>query len=550
MKSALALPAVILILGLAVIPVDAGAAENEPDQGVLRKRVERLSESEDPSIEGARIAALSFIESFYQQRAFDLAWRDGANRDVLLAAIAASPNDGLNPKDFHVEAIERLWDQLSAAPNDQALRADLDIVLTEALVRLGYQLFYGKLDPEGLDADWNFVKPLLAREPVHAVASALESGALLPFLSSLRLEHPYYLTLKAALRNYREIESTGGWPVVPEGPSLKPGVTNSRVGGLRRRLAASGHYDGTGTTDTDLYDPTLEAAVREFQDRHGLSVDGVIGPTTLAELNVPVEDRIDQIRANMERARWVLRNLGEDFIVVNIAGFYARVVRGGDVAWQTRAIVGKLYRKTPVFTADMSYLVLNPTWTVPPTILKKDILPKVKADPNYLTERNFQLVNRDGEVVDPRAVDWSKLTANGFPYQIVQGPGPSNALGLVKFMFPNKHFVYLHDTPSREYFKSSQRAFSSGCIRVDKPFELVQLLLGDQPDWNQHKVAAAIQAGETKTIHLKQTMPVLLLYWTVDPDPGGDVRFYRDIYERDREIIERLDSEFRIQPKS
>ena len=147
-------------------------------------------------------------------------------------------------------------------------------------------------------------------------------------------------------------------------------------------------------------------------------------------------------------------------------------------------------------------------------------------------------------------MDWSKLTANGFPYQIVQGPGPSNALGLVKFMFPNKHFVYLHDTPSREYFKSSQRAFSSGCIRVDKPFELVQLLLGDQPDWNQHKVAAAIQAGETKTIHLKQTMPVLLLYWTVDPDPGGDVRFYRDIYERDREIIERLDSEFRIQPKS
>jgi murein L,D-transpeptidase YcbB/YkuD len=550
MKSALALPAVILILGLATIPVDAGAAESELDQGVLRKRIERLSAREDPSIDGARIAALSFIESFYQQRSFDLAWRDGANRAALLAAIAASPNDGLNPKDFHVEVIERLWDQLSAAPDDQALRADLDIVLTEALVRLGYQLFYGKLDPERLDADWNFAKPLLARDPVHAVASALQPGALAPFLSSLRLEHPYYLTLKAALRNYREIESTGGWPVVLEGPSLKPGVTGGRVGGLRRRLAASGHYDGTGTTNPDLYDQTLEAAVREFQDRHGLTIDGVVGPATLAELNVPVEARIDQIRANMERARWVLRSLGEDFIIVNIAGFYARVVRGGDVAWQTRAIVGKPYRKTPVFTAEMSYLVFNPTWTVPPTILREDILPKAEADPNYLTERNFQLVNSDGEVIDPLAVDWSKVTSNGFPYQIVQGPGPNNALGLVKFMFPNKHFVYLHDTPSRAYFKSSQRTFSSGCIRVDRPFELVQLLLADQPGWNQQSVAATIQAGETKTVHFKQPWPVLLLYWTVDPDPGGDVRFYRDIYERDTEIIDALDSEFRFEPKS
>jgi murein L,D-transpeptidase YcbB/YkuD len=550
MRGAFVLPAVILILGLAAIPVVASAAESLSAQDALRTRVERLSGSKDPSIRGARIAALSFVQSFYRARQFDLAWRDDANRDALLAAISAGPNDGLDPRDFHAGAIGRLRDELSADPNDQALRADQDIVLTEALVRLGYQLFYGKLDPERLDADWNFARPLSARNTVHAVASALKPGALAPFLSSLRLDHPYYLTLKAALRNYREIESTGGWRAVPEGPFLKPGVTDSRVGALRRRLAASGHYDGTGTTDPDLYDPSLEAAVREFQDRHGLSVDGVIGPATLAELNVPVEARIDQIRANMERARWVLRSLGEDFIVVNIAGLYARLVRGGDVAWQARAIVGKLHRRTPVFTAQMSSLVFNPTWTVPPTILRKDILPKAKADPNYLTERNFRLVNRDGRVVDPLRVDWSKVTAKGFPYQIVQRPGPGNALGLVKFIFPNKHFVYLHDTPSREYFKSSRRTISSGCIRVENPFQLVQLLLADQPDWNQDRVAATIQAGETKIVYLKQPMSVLLLYWTVDPDPGGDVRFYRDVYARDAMILKALDSEFRPQPKN
>lgn len=546
MKAASLLSAVVLVLGLALCPDLVRAAEGQSAQEVLRDRVERLSASDDPSVGGAHIAARSFLEAFYQQRQFELAWTDEANKRALLAAIAASPGDGLNPRDFHVDAIARLSAQRTAAPDDQALRADLDIVLSDALVRLGYQLFHGKLDPEGLDADWNFDKPLLAGDPVRAAAAALEPGALAPFLSSLRLDHPYYLTLKSALRSYREIATAGGWPPVADGASLKPGMTDSRIGVLRRRLAASGHYDGTGTTDPDLYDSTLEAAVLAFQDRHGLSADGVVGPATLEELNVPVQARIEQIRANLERARWVLRSLGDDFIVVNIAGFYVRVIRDGAALWETRAIVGRPYRKTPVFTAEMSYLVLNPTWTVPPTILREDILPKAKADPSYLTAGNFQLVDGDGGAVDPLALDWSELGPKGFPYQVVQGPGPDNALGLVKFMFPNKHFVYLHDTPGRESFKSSQRSFSSGCIRVENPFELVDLLLADQPDWSRPAVAATIEAGTTKTVRLEQPVPVLLLYWTVDPDASGGVRFYRDIYERDPAIVRALDSEFRF----
>ena len=192
----------------------------------------------------------------------------------------------------------------------------------------------------------------------------------------------------------------------------------------------------------------------------------------------------------------------------------------------------------------MTYLVINPTWTVPPTILRKDVLPKVKEDPNYLTERNFQLVNADGQVVGPKTLDWNNLPSNGFPYQVVQGPGPNNALGLVKFMFPNEHFVYLHDTPNRGYFKSSQRTFSSGCIRVEEPFNLVELLLSDQSEWDNSKVNKTVESGETTTVKLKQPMSVLLLYWTVDPDLSGDVRFYSDIYGRDAAIIEALDSAF------
>jgi murein L,D-transpeptidase YcbB/YkuD len=534
----------ILVFGLFVTSIAPSLADRQSVKGLLQERIAQLKVSETPNVGEARIAAVAFLESFYQNRQFDPAWVDDANRDALLAAIAASPSDGLNPEDFHHKVIKELADRATANPEDPSLQADLDIVLTDALVRLGYQFFYGKVHPEQLDADWNFSRSLLADNPNSAVTSALEPGALEPFLASLRLNHPYYLTLKAALRSYREIETAGGWPMVPEGPSLKPGMDSERVGLMRRRLAASGVFDGAATDDPNVYDPALEAAVRDFQDRHGLDVDGVIGPGTLAALNVPVAARIDQIRANMERARWVIRGHDDDFIIVNIAGYYVKVVRGGDVVWQTRAIVGKPYRKTPVFTAQMTYLVINPTWTVPPTILKKDILPKVKEDPNYLTERNFHLVNADGQLVDPNKLDWNGLSSNGFPYQVVQGPGPNNALGLVKFMFPNEHFVYLHDTPSRGYFKSAQRTFSSGCIRVENPFDLVELLLFDQPSWDNAKVNKTVESGETTSVRLKQSLPVLLLYWTVDPHLSGDVRFYQDIYGRDAAIIEALDSPF------
>jgi murein L,D-transpeptidase YcbB/YkuD len=290
-----------------------------------------------------------------------------------------------------------------------------------------------------------------------------------------------------------------------------------------------------------LYAGEVVAAVQRFQARHGLAADGTVGPATLAALNVPVERRIDQLRANLERGRWVMGDLEPDFIVVNIAGFRTYVVHDDEVVWTTRSQVGKPYRATPIFKAKMTYLVLNPTWTVPPTIFRQDILPQLRRDSGYLATRNIDLVDAERGIVDAATVDWAG--ARSFPYSFVQRPGPTNALGRIKFMFPNEHFVYLHDTPSRDLFEQTSRAFSSGCIRIENPLELATQLLGSK--WNRARLDAAIAAGRTETAFLEKPITVMLLYWTTEVDAQGRVAFWPDVYSRDASLIAELNAPFR-----
>jgi murein L,D-transpeptidase YcbB/YkuD len=292
------------------------------------------------------------------------------------------------------------------------------------------------------------------------------------------------------------------------------------------------------------YDSGLVEAVIAFQMRHALDPDGVVGPATLAALNVTVEDRIDQIRVNLERARWVLRELEKDFIIVNIAGFYVSLIRDDKQLWQTPVIVGKTYHKTPIFRDMMSYVVFNPTWTVTRNIIRNEIIPKTKKDPSYLTQHNFDLIDGAGKKINPASIDWPTVNARKFPYRVVQRAGPDNALGMVKFIFPNKYAVYLHDTPGRDLFSRSERAFSHGCIRVKDPLTFAELLLGDQSKWTREKIDAVIEGGKTTTVHLSRKLPVLLLYWTVDPDPTGNVRFYTDVYDRDKGVLQALDTSY------
>jgi L,D-transpeptidase YcbB len=335
---------------------------------------------------------------------------------------------------------------------------------------------------------------------------------------------------------------------VPAGATLKFGVTDDRVPALRKRLSISGDLQGTPIASA-FFDEQLEKAVKHFQRRHRLKVDGAVGANTLEALNIPVEARIDQIRVNLDRARWVLHAIGGKFVLVDIAGFQAYFFKEDGIIWESRVQVGRPYRRTPVFRSDIEYLVFNPTWTVPPGILRKDILPAVKKNPNYLKERNISVIDRQGNIINQDTIDWSQYPKRGFPYMLRQDPGPSNALGLIKIMFPNEHLVYLHDTPSRSLFESENRTFSSGCIRVEKPFELAELLLGNPVKWNQESFNAVIASKKPHTTILPEHIPVLLLYWTVAVDQDGEVHFKKDPYNRDRAVLEGLKEEFKFRKR-
>jgi murein L,D-transpeptidase YcbB/YkuD len=315
---------------------------------------------------------------------------------------------------------------------------------------------------------------------------------------------------------------------------------------LRRRLVMTGDYDGPPSESTML-DAALAEGLKTFQRRHLLSPDGVVGPGTLRELNVPAAARVEQIRLNLERGRWVLHEIGdEDLVVVDIAGYGVRYLKKGHAVWRARAIIGKPYRQTPVFRSEITNIVFNPTWTVPPGIVAKDVLPQLQRGENVLARKQLRVLDRSGNPVDAAQIDWSKYTARNLPYIFRQDAGDSNALGRVKINFDNPHLVYLHDTPSRSLFEQQDRSFSSGCIRVERPLELAGLLLDDPVKWGAAAIHGAVDAGTTRSVPLIRKVPVLLVYWTADEDADGRTVFKRDVYQRDAKLTRALDSRFSV----
>jgi murein L,D-transpeptidase YcbB/YkuD len=524
----------------------AGAQPVEPSvQQLLIEQVTRIEAGEIVSVGDSEIASRILLPAIYRAHDYAPLWHNPRSVEQLLAAIRTSDLDGLDPADYNLDTLEALLQQRRDGVPDNTLASGLDLLLTDSLVRLGYHLSIGKVDPEALDPDWNMTRYIEDMDTLVQQADAVESGSVDLLLQSLRPQLPAYRRLQTALAQYRELQARGGWQPVAPGETLKPGMSGERVAALRRRLLVTGDMQ-PGAGDPSTFDTALEAGVRAFQLRHGLDDDGIVGKSTLAALNVPVEDRIDQIRANLERARWVLHDLPETFILVDIAGFLVTYTRDGEVVWKTRAQVGRPYRKTPVFRARMTYLEVNPTWTVPPTILREDVLPAIKRDPSHLARKNMQVIDYDGNPVDITTIEWQRYTGRNFPYLIRQGAGPENALGRIKFMFPNKHIVYLHDTPSKSLFGKTTRAFSSGCIRIEHPYELAGLLLEGDPDWDKEKVIAAVDSLDTRIINLRQPVSVILFYWTVGFTPEGRIIFKQDLYERDPAIIRGLNAGFRF----
>jgi murein L,D-transpeptidase YcbB/YkuD len=532
-------------------PVD-GKAQDDPAQAIILERIEQLQTVGELTIRDQWVAARHAVTGLYENRDYTRAWTDTHALEELHRAILDMRLDGLDPEDYHLTTLTELFRELEASRNpDPELLADFDMLATDALARLIYHSELGKVDPESLDSHWNLIRQLEGIEPGSYVQQIIDSGELYERVASHKPQHQFYTGLKQALAEYREIEAAGGWPIFPNGPSIEAGSSDPRIPALREQLTMMGDYTGPKSQST-LYDERLVEAVKLFQFRHGLPTTGLVGSMTMAGLSVPVEKRIEQIRVSLERGRWVLQDLESRFLVVNIAAFKVYLMRDGKVEWETRAQVGRTYRKTPVFKSELRYMDVNPTWTVPRTILEKDMLPRIKQDPSYLQQKGLKLLDRNGDEADPATVEWSRYsTAAGFPYLLRQGPGPSNALGRIKFMFPNDYAIFLHDTPSRNLFEQSERAFSSGCVRVEGPFKLAEFLMDDPETWPEERFLEIKDSGETTSVFLpkEKRIPVLLLYWTADAGVDGYLHFRDDIYERDAAILAGLDGDFTLRAR-
>ena len=514
------------------------------DREVLRDRIDLLVTSQETTIDGAPIAAAVLIDTLYAMRGYEPAWDDQEMVRQLFDQVVRSAEHGLDPEDFHAAQLERRLDSDPSAV-EPVFRADTEILCTDALARLAVTLQFGKLNPVDLDPVWNFSRTIIRQDPVTYLNSVLDTRKVAEALASMGPQNRFYRRFQQGLSDYRSIEAAGGWPTVSDGPVLQLGDRGPRVEELRNRLAVTGDLDGSAPADPADFDPGLETAVRSFQVRHGIDADGRVGPRTVEELNVPVEARIDQLRASLERMRWVFRDLPPDFIVVDIAGFAAHLFRNREEIWSTRVQVGKPYHATPIFKDKMRYVEFNPTWTIPPGILRKETLPAIRRDPEYLGVNDMSVVTSSGKVVDPSTIDWAATATGGFPYLIRQEPGPKNALGRVKFMFPNRYMVYLHDTPSKGLFARSERAFSHGCIRTENPFELAELLLADQ-GWDRRRIEEVMESGRTTRVDLSEPITVMLLYWTAEVGEDGTVFFRKDIYSRDAAVIAGLAEPYRF----
>jgi murein L,D-transpeptidase YcbB/YkuD len=510
----------------------------------LRERVERLRDDPAQLVHGESIAARRVLPELYASRDFSLAWTSADARAELLRAIRDSAADGLDPEDYHLAALEQLAEKTAAPGASAEVWQDYDLLQSDALARLLYHLLFGKVDPHEVTPHWKFDREIHRGEAAPFLQSVIDAPSVHAAIEREKPRYQMYRNLRAAYGRYRELRARGGWKPIPGGATLKADMRDARVPALRARLAATGEL-GVGASDELLFDDALLAALRAFQSANGLDADGAVGAGTLEALNRPLDARIEQLEVNLERGRWLLHDLDPTFVVVNVAGFRVYFLRDGELAWSARAQVGKPYRQTPIFRSTLQYLVLNPTWTVPPGIFSKDILPALKRDPGYLAKRGLEVVDANGEPVR-EPIDWASMTPGKFRYQLRQGPGPDNALGRVKFMFPNAYAVYLHDTPSQALFEKSARAFSSGCIRVEDALELAAALLEPQSGWDAAALQRAVDAGTTRTVTLEQKVPVLLTYWTAWVDREGALQLRDDVYGLDEKVRTALRAPLRV----
>lgn len=518
----------IAVMTAAIDPLPAQSVWSSSDGATAIRQF--IDSPQLAAIDGQRIEA-SALRRFYADRDFRPIWSgsDRAERQSTLvqAALSNAAADGLDPADYHAGG-------LTANARDVSAMAAHDILMTDGLLRYAHDMRVGRVAPAQRGA--NVDLPVTTYDAARALTDALATDRLAGFIADLAPPQPEYARLKAALARYRDIAAREGWPRLPAGPEIMLGSNDPRLAALRARLAAEEPIPANaGPLD-------LEVAVRRYQARNGLEPDGRVGPRTQAMLNVPASERVEQIVVNMERWRWLPRNMGARYIEVNVAGADLRAVADGATILTSRVIIGDRRHQSPMLRTVAVAVTVNPPWNVPPSIARNEILPKLRRDRSYLAAQHMILLN--GPPGDPHGlgIDWRRVSAAAFPFRVQQLPGPENALGLLKIEMPNRFDVYLHDTPARSLFARSDRALSHGCIRVQEIGSLASFALTGDPGGKLHDLDAAIAAETTEHLAIKSPLPVYLLYWTAVTNEDGSFGFRPDVYGRDRPLIERLRS--------
>ena len=518
------------------VPATAPAPVSLPEPGpVLSPQQAAFRDALRAGVASFAEAERAAIEDFYASRAFAPYWSQGrAGIEALTAALDTSAAQGLPAARYDAEGLRALF----AAPG--ASVPACEVAATRAFLRYAGDLNSGALRPSRIDPEIDVAPTRLA--PAVLLGKLSEENVT-AVLAGLAPRSPDYARLIAEKARLEGAAAGAEWgPEVAAGPSLHPGESGPRIADLRARLARMGYVAATAEGPGDLFDPALEAALKAFQRDYGLNEDGVLGQHTLAEINTSPRARLEQVVVNLERLRWLNHDFGPRYILVNIPDYRATLYEAGRPAWSTKVVVGLPKTRTAEFSGVMSYLVVNPTWNVPLSISKRDLLPKLRRDPGYLAKSNMQILTRGGTVIDPYLVDWSTV-GDVFPFRIRQSPSDGNALGKVKFMFPNSHAIYMHDTPHRELFARDARAFSNGCVRLQDPDGLARVLLQGQVSDPEAAFDAWVAAKTEKTVRLAEPIPVNIVYRTAFVDDTGAVRFRDDVYGRDREAFKALEAE-------
>ncbi len=465
----------------------------------------------------------------------------GPRATDTLAVLDDAGNHGLNPTDYFTVPIHGYWGSMETAD-----LVRLDILLTLGMMRYVADQREGRSEPHRIDPELFATSRDVAVDWDALRKEAFAAPDMKAFLEQQAPPFPQYGGLKKKLADYRALAAAGDWPSIAAGETLKPGMQDPRINTVRKRLSVTGELP-MANVDGNVFDPELEAAVKRFQKRHNLAPDGVVGKQTLAAMNVPVESRVEQIVINMERYRWLKRTrMGDRLVAVNIAAFEAVAGTPGSFDVRMPVIVGKQYHETPVFSDTIKYVVFNPYWTLTPSIARNETLPKLKKDPHYLEKRNMRLFKGwgpDSPELDATTIDWSKVSKKEMNrYRIRQDPGPDNALGTLKLVFPNAYHVYLHDTPAHSLFKREKRAFSHGCIRMDRPAEMASWVLGGEAaGWGLSRIEEIIAGRKRQVAVLEEPVPVYILYRTAYVNPeDGLLYFYEDIYGRDALLAKAL----------